>query len=448
MASLNDLTVTLERKGGLDVARLPGLKVRLTSAKGVSQDAVLGLTPVVVGSEGGCTLVIKDAGVSRRHCEISLSPAGPVVRDLGSKNGTFIGGVDRVRLIEAQLMPGAIVSVGGATLTVVADGAGRQIPLSPRPYFGEAVGASVPMRALFAELERAANSEEPIVLLGESGTGKEVLAHAIHQASPRRDETMQVLDCTATPRALIESYLFGHAKGAFTGAAQAHQGLFAKAHGGTLFLDEVGELPIEVQPTLLRVLETRQVFPLGGGDPSDADVRLIAATHRDLRAEVKAGTFREDLFYRLVVVEAMVPALRDHKDDIPLLVERFLQKQQPPKSLADLPAHALELFRAHSWPGNVRELRNTVARLMLFPELGADAIGSAGSSRPVALGSLAGLTLRDAREQLVDGFERAFVAEKLRANGGNVSAAAKAMGVSRQLVHRLMARYDLRGRDG
>jgi transcriptional regulator with PAS, ATPase and Fis domain len=291
------------------------------------------------------------------------------------------------------------------------------------------------MRALFHQLARAAVTEAAVLLRGESGTGKEVLGHAIHAASARAGGPFVVLDCSALAAPVLEAELFGYEKGAFTGAAAARTGLLENAHGGTLFLDEVGELPLEAQSRLLRALETREVRPLGSGVSRPADARVVAATHRDLRAQCQRGTFRKDLFFRLAVVELEIPALRERKEDIPLLVAHMLGEMTPRRTLADLPPHALQLLEAHDWPGNVRELRNTVVRLLLFPELGLAKHGSKAEVLP----------WREAREQAIGAFESTYLRERLRENQGNVTATAKAMGVSRQFLHELLARHRLGG---
>ena len=333
--------------------------------------------------------------------------------------------------------------------------------MSPAGSFGGAIGSSYLMRALFARIERAAATAQTILLLGESGTGKEVLARAIHDESPRRAGPFVVLDCGAITANLMESEVFGYARGAFTGAAGARAGLLEEANGGTLFIDEIGELPLDLQPKLLRALEARQVRRLGSSEWRPFDARIVAATHRDLRARVAEGTFRQDLYYRIAVVEAHVPALRERKEDIPLLVERFLAAHDPPRALADLPPHALSLLAAHDFPGNVRELRNLVTRLVLFSELGLDlpggeaarpveraAVGSpaAPGGEPERMGKLLELPLPAAREMVMEQFERGYVSAKLGQHGGNISRAADAMGVSRQLVHRLLDRYGMRAR--
>jgi two-component system, NtrC family, response regulator GlrR len=428
-----------------DAIELPSLVVVAQTPGNAPTQVVLGVDPVSVGTDPDCDLSLGDKRVSRRHCELRLTDRGVLLRDLGSKNGTFVG---EIEVVEAILPAEAVATVGSTRLFVRSTGSPSLVPLSASARFGEALGSSVTMRALFAILERAAPTQETILLLGESGTGKELLARGIHAASPRSSGPFVVFDCTSVTPSLAEAELFGYVKGAFTGAAQNRGGLIEEANGGTLFIDEIGELPLELQPKLLRAIEARQIRPVGSADWRRFDARLVAATHRDLRARVAARQFRDDLYYRLAVVEVRVPALRDRKDDIPLLVERFLAAQQPPSALADLPPNALELLLSHDWPGNVRELRNTVARLVLFPHLGKQAIAhAAGAGGEGGIGPLLQLPLSEARALVIDQFEREYVTKKLREQGGNVTRAAESMGVSRQLVHRLMERYGIRSRD-
>ena len=438
-ASTSTPTLTAIRT---NAAELPSLEVVATPPRGKDLVAKLAVAPVVVGSSPECDLVLADSRVSRRHCEITLTERGVLVRDLGSKNGTQIGDV---AVLEALLPLGRKATVGSCFLAVRVVGAPSILPLSTSARFGDALGGSLPMRALFARLEVAAATRETILLLGESGTGKELLARGIHDASPRRGGPFVVFDCGAVAPNLVEAELFGYVKGAFTGANQPRAGLLEQAHGGTLFVDEIGELPLELQPKLLRALEARQVRRVGGSAFAAFDARVVAATHRDLPSRVAGGSFREDLYYRLAVVEAVVPPLRERRDDIPLLVERFLAAQSPPRTLADLPPNALDMLKAHHWPGNVRELRNTVARLTLFPDLGEQAIvRTSPRSGEGGLGDLLRLPLREARDVVVEQFERAYIAAKIKEHGGNVSRASESMGISRQLVYRLMERYGLR----
>jgi DNA-binding NtrC family response regulator len=447
----------------VDAVELPELRVVVTPPRGKAVGVPLGVAPVIVGTDPGCDVAVDDPKVSRRHLEVHLDARGIVVRDLDSKNGTFVGDV---AVLQAFVRPGARIQIG-STRVVVEGGKGRAVvPLSRGVRFGEAFGASVAMRALFAQLEQAAATDATVVLLGESGTGKELLARALHDRSPRRQGPFVVFDCSAVAPGLVESELFGHVRGAFTGADRTREGLFEQARGGTLFIDELGELPLDLQPKLLRALESRHVRRVGGADWIPVDVRVVAATHRDLRARVQEGAFRADLYYRLAVLVATVPPLRDRKDDIQPLVEHFLAGHRPPRTLADMPPNVVDMLRGHDWPGNVRELRNTVARLVLLgreadlPGAGhgvaiPPAARSSGSvpgappgPRPImpALSDVLPMPLREARDVVVEHFERAYLAAKLNEHAGNVSRAADAIGVSRQFLHRLIERYGLKAR--
>ncbi len=437
--------------------RLPNIRVSLKLPDRHVIEAPLGLAPLVVGTSAECDLVVSDPKVSRRHCQILLTERGILLRDLGSKNGTF---VRDLRVLEALLPPAVPVTLGDSELLVKPAGATTVLPLSSKKSFGKAIGQSFAMRALFAKLERAAPTDETILLIGESGTGKEVLASAIHESSPRKDGPFVVVDCGAIAPNLIEGELFGYTRGAFTGAVAPKSGLFELANGGTLFLDEIGELPLELQPKLLRVIESKQVRRLGASELQPIDVRVVAATHRNLRSMAEEGAFRKDLYFRLAVIDAQVPALRERKDDIQMLAERFLETRDPPRKLSDLPAETLPMLVSHDWPGNVRELRNVVARLVLFPELLPElVVAPASSNAPVQekrasntdpeverLGRLLQLSLPEARELVLEELERKYVPIKLRQHEGNISRAADAMGVSRQLLYRLLERHGIQAK--
>jgi two-component system response regulator GlrR len=300
---------------------------------------------------------------------------------------------------------------------------------------------------VFALLERAAASDATVLLTGETGTGKEAAAESLHAASPRRDGPFIVIDCGAIPPNLLEAELFGHEKGAFTGATAARIGAFEAASGGTIFLDEIGELSTDLQPKLLRALERREVKRIGANEHITVDVRVIAATHRDLRAEVNAKRFRADLYYRLAVVEVTLPPLRERRDDLPLVVEHLLARVPAPQRAVLVAPAFLDHLAAHSWPGNVRELRNYLDRCLalgieLAPSPTAPAAGSAPSTS--SDGVDASVPLREAREEATRRFERAYLEDLLRRHGDNLAGAARAASIDRAHLYRLLWKHGLK----
>src|SRR5690606_605527 len=325
-------------------------------------------TWIRVGAQEGCDLVLSDRLVSGHHFEILLDEAGYRLRDLESTNGTFIAG-HRVR--DVYLNPGTVIYVGESRLRFDPLDESVTVELSEGDRFGDMVGTSVAMRALFARLERIAPSEASVLITGETGTGKELVAEAIHQHSPRASGPFVVVDCGSIPDKLIASELFGHERGSFTGAVSTYAGAFERANGGTVFLDEIGELPLELQPNLLGVLERRQVRRLGSSRGVPLDIRVVAATNRDLAAELNRGTFRSDLYYRPAVVQVRVPSLRERPEDIPVLARHFLELLGGSgRAPARLARETLESLRHHPFPGNVRELRNLIERSVVLAESG------------------------------------------------------------------------------
>ncbi len=431
-------TLTVATEQGQDWARFPSVTVRLSTGGAPGQSVQIQLEPVDVGSSPECDLVCKDPKVSRKHCQVTLAEEGLWVEDLDSKNGTFINGV---RISRALLGAGQSVTLGNSRLEIETKPELTQLPLYNAPRFGLAEGSSVRMRKVFSELDRAAASDATLLLWGETGTGKELMARAVHEHSKRSEAPFVIFDCGAVSEMLLESELFGHEKGAFTGAETAHEGLVEAANTGTLFLDEIGELPLDAQSRLLRLLEKRTYRRVGGSSERQVDVRIIAATHRDLRSRVTAKAFREDLFFRLAVLEVTLPPLRQRMDDLPRLVELFLSELSPPRALKDLPPGHLEMFSRHNWPGNIRELRNAVQRAILFPEQSTPTFADITSSAP---NPFFHFPLRQAREAAMNDFERRYLVESLSKHQGNVAETAEAMGVSRQLVYRMITKHGLR----
>jgi DNA-binding NtrC family response regulator len=302
------------------------------------------------------------------------------------------------------------------------------------------------MRRLMAQLVRAARSDVPVLLHGESGTGKELIARAVHDASGRASKPFVTVDCGVLSPGLVASELFGHEKGAFTGADKRHVGVFERAHGGTLFLDEIGELPASLQTALLGVLERRRFRRLGGTEDIATDVRIVSATHRDLRSEVNANTFRLDLFYRLAVVRLEVPALRERPDDIPVLVEHFLKQAGHTGAVESLlPTSLMASLQAHRWPGNVRELRNYVEALVAMGEpLPLEAQQQGAAAAPEAPRAPMESSYKEARQAVLEAFEVRFLQALMERTGGNVSQAAREARMDRSYLIELLQRHGLR----
>src|SRR5262245_1825654 len=319
---------------------------------------------------------------------------------------------DELRVVVRKAMEGALLKRDHRRLLEQVQGAYG---------FEQLVGASPVMRKLFETIDRIADTDVTVLVRGESGTGKELVANALHYRGPRRTKPLVKMNCAALSRELVESELFGHEKGAFTGAVARREGKFEAAHGGTLFLDECGDMPLETQAKLLRAIQEKEFERVGGNQPIKVDVRLIAATNQDLEAAVKAGRFREDLYYRIKVVELVIPALAERPEDIPLLADRFLRDAaerfgRPAKQLA---AEALRACVGHAWKGNVRELKSAIEQALLLAPgaeiTAADLFGSREpASLPVPANGSGGGKFREAKDRVVEAFERDFIANALR----------------------------------
>jgi two-component system, NtrC family, response regulator GlrR len=402
----------------------------------------------VVGTHESADFRLKDATVSRFHCEIDLKDGRPVMRDLGSLNGTLLDGVS---VLAAHLSPGARLALGRTEMAFETRSDRAKLPISQAERFGGMVGRSAAMRRVFKLLEQAAANDATILLEGETGTGKEVAAESIHEESARKKGPFVVVDCGAIPADLLESELFGHERGAFTGALGPREGAFEAAAGGTIFLDEIGELALELQPKLLRALDRREIKRVGGSKHFDVDVRVVAATNRSLWREVNEKRFRADLYYRLAVIRVELPPLRERLEDVDTLVATILDglsQHYPGEARGLHSADFVTELRRHAWPGNVRELRNYLERcLALRTRLsvrdesvvppsgrGNSVLDLADSRRP----------LKSAREHWTSVLERHYLEEILGRNGDNVAAAARAAKVDRMHFYRLLWRHGLR----
>jgi transcriptional regulator with GAF, ATPase, and Fis domain len=394
-------------------------------------------TPLLLGQGSACELRLSDPLVSRRHA--SLSVIGDELRlvDLGSTNGTF---VDRVRVTEAFLRGGERILLGDTSLLVEAAARTEDLAVSPATRFGRVVGASLEMRRLYYGLERIAKSDVPVVLEGETGTGKEVVAEALHEASARANGPFVVFDCTAVPPNLAEAELFGHERGAFTGAVAARRGVFEQAHGGTLLIDEIGDFDLALQPKLLRALERGEIRRIGADKWMKVDVRVIAATRRNLDREVEEGRFRDDLFFRLMVARIELPPLRCRRGDIGVLTEYFWR--QLGGGEAPVPYDLLQPFESYSWPGNVRELRNAVARRVALGDWQQDPPARANAAARDTLDAVLALNLpfARAREHVMTEFQRRYVEYALAQHGGNVAKAAEASGIGLRYFYMLRSK--------
>ncbi|HWB80735.1 MAG TPA: sigma 54-interacting transcriptional regulator [Nannocystaceae bacterium] len=404
----------------------------------------IGDAEVIVGTDPSCTLVLTDEAVSRRHLLVRESDDGRfAVRDLDSRNHTLYQGS---HLGEATLPAGATLKLGRTFVRLQPRPQPVDLPPSQSRRFGELVAESLAMREVFAVLDLAAGTNVSVLLEGETGVGKELAARAIHDRGDRRGKPFVAIDCGALPESLLESELFGHVRGAFTGAASPRQGAFVRADGGTIFLDELDSMPLPVQARFLRVIEERRVRAVGSDSEHAIDIRVIGASRRDLRELVAEGGFRPDLYYRLSVVRVVLPPLRERREDLAPIVREMLRLRGMNEPGA-LDGSNLDRLVVHDWPGNVRELRNAIDRaLALSPgattfaalRLGIDATTT---SDPPAIRT--DLPFAEAKQQVIDAFERGYLRDVLERCDGNISAAAREAGIDRKHLRTLLVRHGL-----
>jgi len=417
-------------------------KMVVISGVDLQKTFAIGGKEVTIGSQQDNYCVLNDPTVSRHHAVIEEAGKGYVLRDVGSTNGTYL---NEIRIKEAYLEYGSVIGLGNTRLQFVPLEERVEIPPSEEDYFGDVFGRSLEMRRIFTMLKKISPSDITVTIEGETGTGKELVARGIHFSSQRARGPFVVIDCGSISKNLMESELFGHEKGAFTGATQTHRGAFEVAHGGTIFIDEIGELGLEMQPKLLRVLEQREVRRVGGNEVFKVDVRVIAATNKDLISEVQKGRFREDLFYRISVVRIHLPSLRERGEDIPLLAQQFARELSGPYGGGGdmaVSAEALEILRHYHWPGNVRELKNIITRAMAMGDGKVlrlrdfiTPLSSEQRTQAPSLDSLVGKTLEE--------IEKAAIAKTLDVHGGNKSAAARVLGIAYSTLYEKIKKYGL-----
>ncbi|MBX3204779.1 MAG: sigma 54-dependent Fis family transcriptional regulator [Labilithrix sp.] len=432
------------RTVAMRAAVVPPLPLRVRVVRSASGGAPppafdLASGTATIGAASTCDLVLDDGAVSRRHVALELVPEGVLVRDLESRNGTFYLGQRIERMIAS---PGVVLEVGASSIVIelAPDAVADDEPLRLGGFRGM-IGASAVMQSLFGRIARLDGSLLPVLVLGETGVGKELVARALHEGSRVAEGPFVAVNCGAIARELVASTLFGHRKGAFTGATDTRRGAFGAADGGTLFLDEIGELPLDVQPTLLRALEAGEVTALGEDTPRKVSVRVVAATHKDLLAESRRGGFREDLYYRIGALTLRVPPLRERAADVPLLADAIARQE----GAAGLPSDVLDALAGQTFRGNVRELRNAVRAYVALGELGELAAPDVRVEAGVIEAALADAVRLDRpfleqRDEIAKRFTEIYVARLLQESGGNQTLAAKIAGLDRTYLGRLLAK--------
>ncbi len=453
-------TAVIKVEEAPDVVSLRKCQLVVTEGPDRGAKITLNKNLIKIGKRETNDLALKDKAVSRNHLEVEYMSDSFLLRDLGSTNGSFLNGS---KVKEAYLSPGDLIKIGNTNLEFVAFDEKVSIEPSDKEEFGQMVGKSRKMRQIFSILEKISPTHATVIIEGETGTGKDLVARAIHEHSQRKEQPFMVFDCSAVAPNLIESELFGHEKGSFTGAVRARAGAFEVAKGGTVFLDEIGELTSELQPKLLRALEQREIRRVGSSIPVKIDVRVLCATNKNLRHEVNEGRFREDLYYRLSVVKVALPPLRDRAEDIPPIVERLLMIGKFNKlpngafKVSKVEDDALKMLMRYGWPGNVRELSNVIERAVSFVE--GDTItkahldfifaemGHGGEERTERMDIDTDLPFKDAKQQIVEKFEKEYLLELIRSHNGNLSKAAREAKIDRKHLRNLLKKYGIDAKD-
>lgn len=447
-------TDILKLEDGPEVVSLRKCQLVFLDGPSKGKKLTLNRDRLSIGKREGNDILIQDKTVSRKHCEIVYESDAFLLRDCESTNGTFLNGS---KVKEAYLSPADVIKLGNTQMEFVVFDEKVSIEPSEKEAFGAMVGKSRKMRQIFAILEKISKTHASVIIEGETGTGKDLVAKAIHEHSPRRSHPFLVFDCTGVAPNLIESELFGHEKGAFTGAIRSRPGIFEGAKGGTVFLDELGELPIDLQPKLLRALENREVRRVGANTATKIDVRVISATNRNLKQEIQGGKFREDLYYRMSVVKISLPALRERPEDIPLIIERLLTTQTYNKTptgfkVTRVEDEALKLLQRYPWPGNVRELANILERACSFVE--GETIRRSdlefvfseiddAEERTENMRINTDIPFKEAKQEIVERFEKEYLEELLKKHNYNLSKASREAKVDRKHIRNLLKKYGI-----
>lgn len=441
---MNNHTRTVFLSTPIETIKAPRFSVSVVKGPAKGEELSWDSPVLRAGSSPDNDLVLDDETVSRFHFRIQLDPRGYRIKDLGSKNGICI---DSLAVTDAYLPPSCKIVLGDTVIRYKQERETRDIEFAKGNRLCDLVGASSQMRHLFALIQRVANTEATILVEGESGTGKELTARALHDLSGRANQPFVILDCSAIPESIIESELFGHLKGAFTGAVTSRQGAVDNASGGTLFLDEIGELPLPLQGRVLRFIEAREIKPVGADRSKKVDVRIVAATNKNLKEEVGKGMFRQDLYYRLAVMKLRLPPLRERPEDIEPLVEHFLEYFSARDGRQyTVPHNFMSPLFSYQFPGNVREMRNMIERACLLSEgveleveiptrtkqVDADLLG---------FDHLLTLPYKDAKETLVSSFEERYWQGLLEKCANNISEAARRGGIHRKSLEYLIKKF-------
>jgi DNA-binding NtrC family response regulator len=404
-------------------------EARLIQTSPISRTTRITKNIFTIGKDKSNDIILFDEYVSNHHFKIEFRNGSFFIKDLQSTNGTFI---NHHQILEASLPDGAMIEVGKAKFTFQTNQRTQIVePLENKNYFYGMISNHPSMKEIFGLIQSLQQSTTPVIIQGETGTGKELVARAIHENSPRKSERFIAVNCGAIAKELIESELFGHEKGAFTGAVGQREGLFELADGGTLFLDEIGELPLDLQPKLLRVLESGEIRRVGSSKNIHVNVRIITATHRNLSVEVRESRFREDLYYRIYVLPITLPSLKQRISDIGLLTDHFLKK------LKSIHPKALKKLISHSWPGNIRELKNVLERATLLSggqEIDENHIHFSAITTK-ASNPFAPVTLEE--------IEKLAIIEELEKNRWKKNETAQKLGIAKSTLHEKVKRYGI-----